>query len=153
MHKDKNLNRYLHKVKTSKGCKDFFIDSHKFAKLLIVNVVDKTNKDGIFTFDDLFNLITDTLDYLDEETIRRETEDILSYARDELGFVQELQDRPGSYRIILKAKKADAREKELRDKWINYKIEQEKDKEKYEPMIRLEFKNKRNLQKNIDDFA
>lgn len=155
MHKDKNLNKYLHNVKTSRECKDFFIDSHEFAKLLIVNAVDKTNKHGIFTFDDLFNLVKDTLDYLNDETIRKETEDILSLARDGLGFVQELQDQPGSYRITLKSKKADSRERELRDKWIDYKIEQGKEKEKHEGLIKIrqEFRNKRSLQRNIDDFA
>lgn len=154
MHRDPELNKYLHKVRTSKECKDFFIDSHRFAKLLVITVVDRTKKDGIFTFNDLLNLITDTLDYLDEETIRKETDDILKFAKDNLGFIQELEDHPGSYKITLRSKKADAREKELKDKWIDYKIEQEKAEEKYKGLIKIqqEFRDKRNLQKNIDEF-
>ena len=154
MHRDHELNKYLHKVRTSKECKDFFIDSHRFAKLLVITVVDRTKKDGIFTFDDLYDLVTDTLDYLDEGTIRKETEEILKFAKDNLGFVQELKEQPEYYRITLRSKKADAREKELRDKWIDYQIEQEKDEEKYLGLtqIQQEFRNKRNLQKNIDEF-
>lgn len=154
VHKDKNLNKHFHKIRTSSQCKDFFIDSHRFSKLLIINYADGGKNDGVFTFTDLFELVKDTLDYLDTDTIRKETEEILNFAKDNLSFVDELQNQPGSYRIVSKGKKAAVREKELRDKWINYKIEQKKYEEKYSGLIEIQeqFKRKRKLQRNINEF-
>jgi len=153
-HKDRNLNRYLHKVKTSSACKDFFIESHRFAKLLMLNYVDRGKSDGIFTYEDLYELVKDTLDYLEDDAIKKETEEILRYAIQEIDFVEEVDNQPRGYRIVSKGKRADTREAELMNKWVDYEIKKEKNEEKKEKLNKLqdEFKGKRGLQKNIDEF-
>lgn len=154
-HTDKDLNRYLHKIKTSSECKDFFVESHPFAKLTVLNYVDRGKKDCIFTFEDLMELVGDTLDYLDQETIRRETQWILDFSRNELGVVEEIDGQAGKFRISIKGKRADVREKELKKKWIDFDIKRDKIFEKKRVLAEIQerFTEKRKRMKGIDEFG
>ena len=87
------------------------------------------DKDGIFAFDDVFHLMREELDYVQEFSVKEETSQLLIVAQD-IKFIQEIEGQPGNYKIIAKGKKADTREEEVKKKWIDFAIEKDKEQEK-----------------------
>jgi hypothetical protein len=150
-HKDKELSRKLGKsIETSFDFKNIFPESHIFAKLLLLTPINST--DGIFSYDDLFELVKEELNYLNEDNIHSETNHILKIAQ-EIKFI-ESRDNNNTYRIISRSKRADGRERELRKKWIDFSISKDNEHELRNRMnqLKTEFVEKRQQRKTILDY-
>lgn len=88
-HKDTSLNQKLSShIQTSFEYKNVFPDSHKFTKSSLLSLIEE-NDDGEFTFNDLFGIVKEELDYLEEDRIKRETEDILMIG-EEIKFIEKV---------------------------------------------------------------
>ena len=127
-HNDKALNEKLSHIETSWDYKSIFLDSHPVAKLSLLALVGEKD-DGSFMYHDLFSIVKEELVYLEDEKIRKETENILSLG-EQIGFIERITDKSQSYKITSRAKKADSKEEEIKKKWINASIKNEKETEK-----------------------
>ncbi len=88
MHHDDRLNHELSDVKTSYEFKTFFVESHPVAKMTILNFVDARKPDGVFTFDDLLELVRNEIGYMDEATVKRQTNEIIELGL-KIGLIKE----------------------------------------------------------------
>lgn len=70
------------------------------------------------------------MDYLDEEIVREETRRIIQLGQ-WIGFVGEDK---GKYYIRTRSRKADVREAELKNAWIEWQIKRDEEKE-IEPLL------------------
>lgn len=122
MHSDEALNRALVNVKTSYEFKTFFLESHPVAKMTILTIVDVGKDDGIFTTEDLEELVKNEIGYAGEIAVKKQTDAILRMGL-AVGFVKE--EAPGAYRVGTRSKKAKNRYDELVRLWIKYAIEQD----------------------------
>lgn len=149
-HRDDSFNRALVKVDTSFECKTFFLQSHSVWKMLVLVHVDKGKEDGLFEFDDLLSLVRQELDYLPEEIVRDEARKILKIGI-AVGFVEI---EGSKYLIGSRSKRASVREKELRDSWIKWSVENDEDREisaKLKPIREKYLEEKKKFTK-ITDF-
>jgi hypothetical protein len=154
MLKQCSLNQKLSShIQTSFEYKSVFPDSHKFTKASLLSLIEE-NDDGKFTFNDLFVIIKEELDYLEEDRIKRETEDILIIG-EEIKFIEKLADKADGYKIISKAKKTDTKVEEIRRKWIDFSIKEDEEFEKRDLLGKLqeEFNEKRSKRKTLSDYT
>jgi hypothetical protein len=153
LHKDKSLNQLLSHMETSFEYKSIFPESHPVAKLSLLNFLEEDEK-GHFEFNRLFDIVKEELHYLEDDEIKKHTEDILKIAT-EIGFIEQVQDKNRTYKIIARTKKRDSRQEELMRKWIDFKIEKEKEAEKDQELIIIqnEFKKERLERKTITDYS
>jgi hypothetical protein len=110
MHSDEALNRALVNVKTSYEFKTFFLESHPVAKMTILTIVDVGKDDGIFTTDDLEELVKNEIGYAGVPEVKKQTDYILRMGL-AVGFLKE--EAPGAYRVGTRSKKAKNRYDEL----------------------------------------
>jgi hypothetical protein len=153
-HKDTSLNQKLSShIQTSFEYKSVFPDSHKFTKSSLLSLVEE-NDGGEFTFNDLFEIVKEELDYLEEDRIKRETEDILMIG-EEIKFIEKVADKTDRYKIISKAKKTDTRVEEIKRKWIDFSIREDEELEKKELLRKLqeEFNERRSKRKTLSDYT
>ena len=122
MHNNTDLNKELGNqgVPTSTNFRTFYHDSHPVAKISVLTLINKES----FTFDDLKLHVTDELDNTSDTEITMMVKQILDWAID-MGFVRSLDNE--TYKIQSRFKHADLRYNDLKTKWINRKIEREKD--------------------------
>jgi len=106
-----------------------------------------------FTFNDLYEIVKEELDYLEEDRIKKETADILAI-EEEIRFIEKMANNPDRYKIISRAKKVDTRVEEIKRKWIDSSIGKDKEKEKEELLKKLqEFIEKRSKRKTLSDYT
>jgi hypothetical protein len=153
IHGDQSFSKNLHNIETSFDYKSIFPESHTFAKLVLLTLVN-TDNEGIFTFDDLFGLMKEELDYVEELTVKEETTRLLKVAED-IKFVEEIEGQAGNYKIIAKGRKADTREAEIKKKWIDFAIQKDKEQEKFGEILILQekFRTKRQQRRTITDYS
>jgi hypothetical protein len=63
----------------------------------------------------ILEIVSEELDYLDEERIREETQHILDIG-EEIAFIEKIKNKEESYKIISKAKKTAMKEEDLKKK-------------------------------------
>ena len=124
MHSNNALNKELGNegVPTSTNFKTFYHESHPVTKMTVLTSIDSESES--FTFDDLKLHIIDELDNTPDTEITTITKQIMEWAID-IGFVRCLDDE--TYKIQSRFKHANARYNELKIKWINRRIEIEKE--------------------------
>jgi len=120
MHADNELNKALHKVETSTESFTFFLQSHKYSKLLVLTMVRKgITSDLTFTFQDVRDIVVETLPYVEPKTIDEETQNIISLG-EQIEFIKKLTD--GRYKIVSRHRDADGLESDLKKRWLIYQL-------------------------------
>ena len=152
-HKDDNLNNRLKQIETSYQCKDIFLESHRFAKLRLINYAARKKEDNSFTFDDLKRIVTDELFYVPDAIIYAETEEIIRYAKDNLKYIEDISEAHRKYKINSKKKKTNLLDQELQSRWLDYELEYEAHQEKIEQLkeIQERYAKERSARKTLDD--
>lgn len=150
-HCDEELNKALKNINTSMNYKTFFVQSHPVTKMLILLSIDKNKSNGEFCFNDILRRVQQELDYADEDTQQKEAKYILECAI----LVNFIQEKDGKLKIHSRYKNAKGREEDLRKKWIDYKINEEKKRKIAEKIEILKNKIKKDLsmQKKIDEYG
>lgn len=124
MHSNSDLNKVLGNegVPTSTNFKIFYHESHPVAKMAVLAAIDSDSE--TFTFDELKSRVSEELDNTSDAEITMIAKQVLEWAID-IGFVRCLGDE--TYKIQSRFKHAGTRYDELKTKWINRKIEIEKE--------------------------
>lgn len=135
MHSNNDLNKILKKVPTSTAFKTFYHESHPVAKMTVLTSIDKDMKK--FTFDDLKLCVGEELDNTSDDEITTIAKQIIDCAID-IGFVKQLDKK--IYKIQSKFKHSGARYDDLKNKWIQRKIEIEKKIDLNQKLERLQAK-------------
>lgn len=159
---DKSHKKMLHvnrklcslETETSIDYKSFFPDSHIFAKLMLLIYLEE-DENGNFRYDDLTELVKTELHYLGNDEIRKIVDEILKMGQ-EINFLDKVSSfAEPQYKIISKGKKADTREKELKNKWIKYQINKKKEQEIIQEISTLHERllNERKKYKTMLDFT
>ena len=117
--------------------KNIFPESHIYAKLLFFTPINST--DGIFSYYDLFELVKEELNYLNEDNIHSETNHILKIAQ-EIKFIESLDDnkRTGT-----------------KEKWTEFAISKDNGQELMNQLneLKREFVNRKQQRKTILDYG
>jgi hypothetical protein len=142
MHQDANLNHELSNVKTSFEYKTFFIESHPVAKMTVLNFVDSGKLDGVFGFDDVLELVHDEVGYMDNQVVFKQANFILDLAL-KIGFIK--VEGAALFKLTSRSKKARNRYEELKQKWIDWSIDQDGslEIERRRIFLQAEFRTKR----------
>jgi len=123
MHRNQTLNQLLsRKITTSPSFKTFYVQSHMMAKLRILTGVDKGTGQGTFTPDDVKSLVREALDYESDEVVERETSAVLAQAQS-IRFIRDVG--AGKLKIRSRSKIAGVREREIKQLWIRWKLDEE----------------------------
>lgn len=152
LYTDRALTNLLSKsIETSYEYKNIFQDSHIFSKLLLILQVENGNG---FSHGEVFSMVAEELDYLDENVHDKETDKIIRTAL-EIEFIEKTEITPSiKYRIRSKFRGASGRGSDLKRKWIDYEMNR-LIKEKKEGMINRNsrtIQKKRNTHETLDDF-
>ncbi len=151
MHYDDKLNRALSEVSTSTELRTFFPESHPVTKMELLTGIDK-GRDDHFTLNEVKSFVKQELDNLSEQEIDIHTKEIIEQAI-KINFVRQTED--GNYKIQSRFKKPSSRYEELKEKWIKYSLEIEK-QEKVSSEIKLLkdklMEKKRTIYKTLEDF-
>ena len=135
MHSNSALNKALGHdgVPTSTNFKTFYHESHPVAKMTVLTSIDINSEN--FTFNDLKICVDEELDNTPDNEITAIAKQIIDWAID-VGFVRCLGDE--TYKIQSRFKHADARYDELKTKWVNRKIEIEKETDLHQKLVDLQ---------------
>jgi hypothetical protein len=70
----------------------------------------REKEDGSFELNDLFEIVKEELDYLEEEKIKKETEDILIIG-EKIGFIEKYRISQGSIKLYPEQKRLTAKKR------------------------------------------
>lgn len=143
MHEDNELNRNLVRVSTNIAYKNLLPKSHPMAKLSVLTWIDKQSgmdddkTEGVFTLKDVLKIFENELEnfpsYFIEDMANKTIADAIK-----IGFVKQLDGN--NYKIISMSSDPAARYEDLKRKWIDYYIKQEKNKKLEDLRIKLQAK-------------
>ena len=152
-HKDDRLNKQFHEIETSYQCKDIFLESHRLAKLRLINYAGEGKIDGIFSYSELFELVKDELFYVGENIMKEETEEIIRFAKENLKYIEDVKGEIGKYKILAKRKKTNMRDEELKNRWIEFELEFEAFEEKQVKLKELQerLRSERDKRHTLDE--
>ena len=154
-HNKKEFNKKIsNSIKTSYSFKSMYLESHPFAKLSIIIMIEKDG--NYFTFDDILDFVRREFDYInDSSIIFRETNRILELA-EKIGFIEPVKDNNGNnkFKIISKYQDIEYQERDLKNKWINFSIEMDKKQEFDEIILNIQnkYRELRNELKVMTDY-
>jgi len=151
MHEDNELNRKLVRVPTSTKYKLFFPKSHPIAKLQILTWIDKdiegdeAETKETFSLKDVMKVFEVELEHFTPDFIERIARWVLDYAV-KIGFIVQIDAE--NYKISISSCDPEARFQDLKEKWIEYSINREKDKKKTDMKLSLQNKLRQDKSEN-----
>jgi hypothetical protein len=127
LHANRRLTEALsNKIVTSTQYKMFYLQSHTVAKLKILTSIDKPTEGSTFRYEDVKQEVENALHYIKEDdVINSETSLILENAK-KIGFVREVGN--GYFKIQSRHKNAYGRENDIKNKWIDNRVEMKSEK-------------------------
>lgn len=150
MHSDKDLNRLLSKVATSREYKTFFHESHPVTKMSLLSALDKNPRNS-FSYTTVKKIVEAELDNTDAKEIDRITRDMITLSIN-INFVNCKDD--GHYKIQSIYKNAKSRYDELRKKWIDFRFNQDLEAHLNEEITKIqqEFAEKQKKQLSLEEY-
>lgn len=121
------LNSKLRQLKSSTECFDLFPESYPVTELrTLITARHKVTGSCYVDQDTLLQTIRDSLYYLTDE---RQDEILNSIIKDakEINYLRDWDGDEGDYKIVSRYTDSDGLEETLSSKWIEYKVEEEKD--------------------------
>lgn len=118
------LNNKLKKIETDAGGYDMFPSSHIITQLRqIILTKEKKQKDLIVSPSKIKNKVKNDIFYLDETIQTDIASKIINFA-EKIGFIQPIDENSIEYRIISNYRHDSGLERDLINKYINYKIKE-----------------------------
>ena len=140
-HADNQLNSRLVRVPTSKIYKNFFLQSHPVAKMTVLTWIDTGKEDdspkGRFNRADLLKICSIELEAYSHDIIERQLEIILELAL-KVGFIKAIEEEKDLFKIVTSSNDPKARYEDLKTKWIEYSISQDRLERFNEARIKLQ---------------